>query len=688
MSNTAPHLTGDVRGDAAGPPPNEGGATQALHAAGRPSGDPQGPGSLRPVRVLVGLALALGVSLAVAHGLLNQALETLSTERADRQALVSLRALEDLVQRAGGSGDSVRAVLDAWKQQLPPGSAVRVIAFSGIQLEASTFPEDQGERAAPRRLSREEKPLYDRGQRLRAAVETNREEGAARKLEVESETLPNGGRLLSAPVEVDGAVVGTVELATGTLEAPLTARLRDVLLWFVLPLLLLGAAVKGVSRQGVLVGLSVAALVVGLGGYASYSLGRLDQEVRATQGLVAGKLEAMAQQAQAVMTERQLATEPALQPGNWDSDAYRRPLGLVTPAGEVNEAVVAARVAELQSGARRAFGLLGALALTLLLFIGMGGLARTVETVVEHRDAYLYIAPAMVGMVLLVFFPFFYGITLSFTDSNLYNTGQSLTDIWIGLRNYVEILGDFNIARREPDGTLVFNYLNFYYTLFFTVVWTLTNVVIGVTVGLALALMLNVQGLAMRPVYRVLLILPWAMPNYITALIWKGMFHQQFGVINHVIRMFGGQGLSWFDTPFSAFITVLSTNSWLSFPFMMVVSLGALTSIPAELYEAARVDGASRWQQFTAITLPSLKPALVPAIILSVVWTFNQFNVIFLVSEGEPSNSTEILITQAFKYAFQRYRYGYAAAYSTVIFGILLLYSVVQNRMSRATEAA
>jgi arabinogalactan oligomer/maltooligosaccharide transport system permease protein len=640
------------------------------------------------VRVLVGLALALGVSLAIAHGLLNQALATLSTERADRQALVSLRALEDLVQRAGGSGESVRAVVDVWKQQLPPGSAVRVIAFSGIQLEASTFPEDQGERAAPRRLSREEKPLYDRGQRLRAAVETNREEGTARKLEVETEALPNGGRLLSAPVEVDGAVVGTVELATGPLEAPQQAAPTNALLWFALPLVLLAAALKGVSRQGVLVGLSVAALVVGLGGYAHYSLGTLDQEVRKTQGLVAGKLKAMAGQAQAVMTERQLATEPALQPGTWDSDAFRRPLGLVTPAGEVNEAVVVARVAELQSGAVRAFGVMGALALALLLFIGMGGLASTVKTVTDNRDAYLYIAPAMLGMLVLVFFPFFYGITLSFTDSNLYNSGQGLTDIWVGLRNYAEILGDFNIAKRAQDGSIVFNYLNFYYTLFFTVVWTVTNVAIGVTVGLVLALMLNVQGLALRPIYRVLLILPWAMPNYITALIWKGMFHQQFGVVNHVIRMFGGQGLAWFDTPVSAFATVVATNGWLSFPFMMVVSLGALTSIPGELYEAARVDGASRWQQFTAITLPALKPALVPAIILSVVWTFNQFNVIFLVSEGEPSNSTEILITQAYKFAFQRYRYGYAAAYSTVIFGILLLYSLVQNRMSRATEAA
>jgi arabinogalactan oligomer / maltooligosaccharide transport system permease protein len=98
------------------------------------------------------------------------------------------------------------------------------------------------------------------------------------------------------------------------------------------------------------------------------------------------------------------------------------------------------------------------------------------------------------------------------------------------------------------------------------------------------------------------------------------------------------------------------------------------------------VDGATRWQQFRAITLPSLRPALVPAVILSVVWTFNQFNVIYLVTAGDPGGATEILITQAYKFAFERYRYGYAAAYSTVIFGILLVYGTLQNRYSKATE--
>jgi arabinogalactan oligomer/maltooligosaccharide transport system permease protein len=289
-------------------------------------------------------------------------------------------------------------------------------------------------------------------------------------------------------------------------------------------------------------------------------------------------------------------------------------------------------------------------------------------------------------MTLLVFGPFVYAIVLSFTNQSIYNTDQPLTEIWVGLDNYGDILGHFDLFRVNERGERVFNYHSFYWTLPFTVVWTISNVTVGVTVGLVLALILNTRGLALRPVYRVLLILPWAVPNYITSLIWKGMFHSQFGVINQVIQAFGGAPVSWFESPFTSFLTVLSTNGWLSFPFMMVISLGALQSIPADLYEAARVDGASRWQQFRTITLPSLKPALIPAIIISVVWTFNMFNIIYLVSEGEPGGATEILITEAYKIAFQQYRYGYAAAYSTVIFLILLAYGIWQNRATHATE--
>jgi arabinogalactan oligomer/maltooligosaccharide transport system permease protein len=371
-------------------------------------------------------------------------------------------------------------------------------------------------------------------------------------------------------------------------------------------------------------------------------------------------------------------------PDGWDVDLARRPR--VAP-GEAPEARLAAEVSRATREARRAFLAVGALSLALLLFVGLGGAARSWRALVVHRQAYAYVAPAMVGMLLLVFFPFFYGIAISFTDQNIYNTNEPLTDIWIWFDNYAAILGDLHFVRRTADGTLAFNYGNFYWTFLFTVVWTVTNVTIGVTSGLVLALILNTKRLALRPVYRVLLILPWAVPNYITALIWRGMFHQQFGVVNQLVQMLGGAPIAWYDEPATSFLTALATNGWLSFPFMMVVSLGALQSIPADIYEAARVDGATRWQQFRAITLPSLKPALVPAVILSVVWTFNMFNIIYLVTAGEPGGSTEILVTQAYKYAFERYRYGFAAAYSTIIFGILLVYGTIQNRVSRATEA-
>ena len=127
--------------------------------------------------------------------------------------------------------------------------------------------------------------------------------------------------------------------------------------------------------------------------------------------------------------------------------------------------------------------------------------------------------------------------------------------------------------------------------------------------------------------------------------------------------------MSWFSSWATAFSANVITNTWLGFPFMMVVALGALESIPTELYEAASVDGASAWQRFRHITLPHLRPALGPAIALGSIWTFNMFNVIFLVSGGKPGGSTNILVTDAYRWAFERgERYGMAAAYATIIF--------------------
>ncbi len=310
----------------------------------------------------------------------------------------------------------------------------------------------------------------------------------------------------------------------------------------------------------------------------------------------------------------------------------------------------------------------------LLLFFIMAGYAlRTARALAKYHYSYIMIFPAMVGLVTLVLLPFLYGLSMGFFRVPPSQSGKW---IFVGLQNFIEILSDFHPL--SPG--------NFYFVLLVTVMWTVINVFLHVSIGLALAIVLNRPEFPLKRVYRVLLILPWAMPSYITALIWKGMFHKQFGAINAFIQLLGFEPISFFNNFWTAFFANIATNTWLGFPFMMVICLGALQSIPADLYEAAQIDGAGKWQQFKKITMPLLKPALFPAIILGTVWTFNMFNVIYLVSGGDPNRSTDILITQAYRFAFEKFNWGFAAAYSILIFLILLTYSIFTNRVTKATE--
>ncbi len=292
----------------------------------------------------------------------------------------------------------------------------------------------------------------------------------------------------------------------------------------------------------------------------------------------------------------------------------------------------------------------------------------------EAARGLAYVAPAAVGLAVLVIIPFAVGISLAFFhhDAGDYS--------FVGLANFVDILTSKGYRVTEP--------LSFWFTLVVTIAWTFVNVALHVSIGLFLAILLKDPLLKLRAVYRVLLIVPWAVPNYITALMWKGMFHRQFGAINGLLAAVGLEPVSWFTHFSTSFAANVITNTWLGFPFMMVVSLGALQSIPQDLYEAAEVDGASRWVQFRRITLPLLKPALLPSVILGSVWTFNMFNIIYLVSGGEPGGSTDILVSEAYRWAFQRNeQYGFAAAYSVLIFFVLLVWTRITKRLS-GPEAA
>ncbi len=317
--------------------------------------------------------------------------------------------------------------------------------------------------------------------------------------------------------------------------------------------------------------------------------------------------------------------------------------------------------------------LLGAGALLVLL--ALFALRRGRLPTRAEAEAYPYLLPVALAMVALVFVPFAVAVGMSL----FHYDGASWR--FVGAANFRDILGSRDYPIGDP--------LSFYFTLGVTALWTVANVALHVVIGVALALLLRDPFMRLRGIYRVLLIVPWAVPNYITALIWKGMFHRQFGAINGMLALFGVEPVAWFSRFWTAFCANVCTNVWLGFPFMMVVTLGALARIPKELEEAAALDGAGRWQKLRRVILPLLRPQLLPSVILGAVWTFNMFNVVFLVSGGEPDGATDILVSQAYRWAFTRgHRYGYAAAFAVMIFLVLLGQSIVARRVGPREEAA
>jgi arabinogalactan oligomer / maltooligosaccharide transport system permease protein len=292
--------------------------------------------------------------------------------------------------------------------------------------------------------------------------------------------------------------------------------------------------------------------------------------------------------------------------------------------------------------------------------------------------AYRYVIHAVLAVGMLVILPLSMGAATSLF------AGSDEARRYVGLQNFIEIL----TARGGP----LFASGSFYLVLAVTILWTAANLVLHVGIGVALALLLSRPTLRLRPLYRVLLIVPWAVPSYITALVWKGMFQRQFGAVTGLIlavnRLFGAhiESIAWFSKFSTAFTANVTTNVWLGFPFMMVVTLGALTAVPEDVLEAARVDGATRFQRLVRVTLPIIRPTLAPAVTLGAIWTFNMFNVVFLVSGGEPDGTTDILVSEAYRWAFTREnQYGYAAAYAVLIF--VLLFAITRATSRRPEKA-
>jgi arabinogalactan oligomer/maltooligosaccharide transport system permease protein len=292
----------------------------------------------------------------------------------------------------------------------------------------------------------------------------------------------------------------------------------------------------------------------------------------------------------------------------------------------------------------------------------------------------MLVAPAALGLVILIGYPLLWELNVSFTNMSLRNFKDPgflglQKDMFVGLDNYVQVF-------TEP----VLKLTGFWQLFAQTILWTSLNVFFHVTLGMALALLLfrKMRG---KGIYRALIILPWAIPQVIALLIWRTEFNFQYGAVNQLLGMIGVAPVPWLSDPFWNFAAMVLTNVWLGVPFMMVIILGGLQSIPGDYYEAAELDGASSRQSFRAITLPLLRPVLTPAIILGTVWTFNNINVPFFINQNELETS-DILVTALFRQAFQYNRYGDAAAFAFVIFLMLLAFTIVYIRKTGSLKGA
>ncbi|GLZ32883.1 ABC transporter permease [Lentzea sp. NBRC 105346] len=294
----------------------------------------------------------------------------------------------------------------------------------------------------------------------------------------------------------------------------------------------------------------------------------------------------------------------------------------------------------------------------------------------RHWYAYAMVLPVVVVIAVLVLYPLAQGVFFTFTNINEANIANPILDRpatyeGVGFKNYLNVLSG------DPS------FGSFWSTLVRTLIWTFACVFFHYVIGLGLALLLNRQVKG-RALYRVLLILPWAVPAFISAFAWKYMFNAQYGIINQFLRFLGlSDPPVWLGQSDWALLAVIMVNVWLGVPFMMVALLGGLQSIPADLYEAAEVDGATPWQRFVNVTLPGLRSVSSTVILLGIIWTFNMFPVIYLIAGQNPN--TRILVTYAFERFFSAASRDFAIAstYGVLILSVLLVFASVYRRALR-----
>ncbi len=311
----------------------------------------------------------------------------------------------------------------------------------------------------------------------------------------------------------------------------------------------------------------------------------------------------------------------------------------------------------------------------------------------ERRNwkvAYLFVSPGMLIIFLLSFLPLVFSLIIAFTNLEKQVIGDFVRHgfdalKFVGFENFRWII--------KHDGVIL------YKTLQWNIVWTFINVFFHVSLGISLAIMLNNKWMSSieKTLWRFILILPWAIPAFVTILVWRAMFYED-GFINAILKTIGIGAIPWMTSPFWARVAVLIINIWLGVPFMMIIALGALQSIPNELYEAASVDGATPWQKTKYITIPLVLRIMMPSILLGIIWTFNKFDVIWLYNKGGPVVSTSVgghlytygatnlLITYMYSYFYNQHAWNIAAALGYIVFFVLLAISLINMKLQEWAE--
>ncbi len=301
------------------------------------------------------------------------------------------------------------------------------------------------------------------------------------------------------------------------------------------------------------------------------------------------------------------------------------------------------------------------------------------QNVIDKGFPYLLVGPGFFILIFVVVFPILFMVFLAFTNYDLYHSPPAKLVDWVGFQNFSDMF-TMDIWR------------NTFVSVFaWTIIWTFTATTLQVAVGIFLAVVINQKDLKFKGIIRTLLILPWAVPAFVSILVFSGMFNDSFGAINNdILTAFGIDPIPWLTDPQWTKVAIIFIQTWLGFPFIMAMTTGVLQSIPEELYEAATVDGATVWDKFRSITLPMILAATAPIIITQYTFNFNNFNVIYLFNEGGPAvagqsaGGTDILISWIYNLTMTSAQYSKAAAVTVLLSVVIVTVALINFKRTKA----